>query len=185
MRAPDPSTRGVRPFFDFVTLLRRHGFAVAPDQTRTFVEAVGILGPRHMGDIHGAALATLAPPPERRPEFDALFGLLFLGQTLSAPTIGEPDDDEDLKAVDEDDGATEPPKPTRSARSGLRPLRARPWRSAGSASPTRPRRCDASPAPPRPACRARHPTGADPPRPGTAGTCVASCATPSGATGRC
>lgn len=105
---PDLLPRAARPFVDFATLLRRHGFAVAPEQTQTFVQAVGLLGPRRMADIHGAALATLAPPPERRTEFDALFRLMFLGQTLAAPADGEPDDD-DLEAFDERDGATEPP----------------------------------------------------------------------------
>ena len=35
--------------------------------------AIGLLGPRDLEDIRRAGLATLAPPPERRAAFDALF----------------------------------------------------------------------------------------------------------------
>ena len=102
--------RGAQPFVAFAGLLRRHGFAVAPDQTQTFIQAVGLLGPRHMRDIYEAALATLAPPPERRTEFEALFRLMFLGQSLGAPAAGEPDDEDEIEAFDERDGAMEPPE---------------------------------------------------------------------------
>ena len=61
MTMPDTLPRAARPFVEFSTLLRANGFAVAPDQTQTFIQAVGLLGPRSMADIHRAALATLAP----------------------------------------------------------------------------------------------------------------------------
>ena len=52
--------RPIVPFVEFATLLRGEGFAVAPEQTRSFVAAVGLLGPRSMEDVHRAAVATLA-----------------------------------------------------------------------------------------------------------------------------
>jgi uncharacterized protein with von Willebrand factor type A (vWA) domain len=79
----------VRPLVGFPALLRDFGFATAPEQTMAFVAAVGLLGPRGMGDIHHAALATLAPAPERRGEFDALFRAHFLGERLEVTTAGE------------------------------------------------------------------------------------------------
>jgi uncharacterized protein with von Willebrand factor type A (vWA) domain len=64
--------------------LRGNGFAVSPDQTMAFIEAVGLLGPRDMADVYRAATATLAPPHERRAEFDALFRFLFHGHSLAS-----------------------------------------------------------------------------------------------------
>ena len=110
MSAPEPLPRAVRPFVEFATLLRRNGFAVATGQTQTFIAAVGLLGPRSMQDVHQAALATLAPSPERRDEFDGLFRFHFLGQSLAAPAPGDPDEDDELQALDERDGALEPPE---------------------------------------------------------------------------
>ncbi|RMF40781.1 MAG: VWA domain-containing protein [Alphaproteobacteria bacterium] len=81
--------RAVQPFVEFPAILRAHGFAVAPDQTIGFIEAVGLLGPRHMGDIHAAGLAMLAIPHEREAEYDALFRAFFMGQTVAAPAEGE------------------------------------------------------------------------------------------------
>ena len=78
--------RATRPFVEFATMLRTNGFAVAPEQTQNFIAAVGLLGPQSIEQIHQAAVATLAPPPERRPEFDALFRTMFLGQTVAAAT---------------------------------------------------------------------------------------------------
>lgn len=95
--------RAAYPFVEFPTILRSHGFAVAPDQTMGFVEAVGLLGPRHMGDIHAAGLAMLAVPRERRPEYDALFRAYFTGQAVAAPATG---DEEDEVAVHEPGGDT-------------------------------------------------------------------------------
>ena len=44
------------------------------------MQAVTLLGPRSMRDIHEAALATLAPAPDRRGEFDAHFRAFFHGE---------------------------------------------------------------------------------------------------------
>ena len=42
----------IEPFIDFAGMLRANGFSVAPEQTRLFIEAVGLLGPRSMQDIY-------------------------------------------------------------------------------------------------------------------------------------
>lgn len=82
-----------RPFVEFAAILRAHGFAVAPDQTIGFIEAIGLLGPRHMVDIHAAGLAMLGIAHERADEYDALFRAYFLGQTVTAPETGEADEE--------------------------------------------------------------------------------------------
>ena len=74
--------RAVRPFVTFATLLRVNGFAVAPEQTQSFLAAVDLLGPRSMQDIYRAAVATLGPQPDRRDVFDALYRQHFLGHSL-------------------------------------------------------------------------------------------------------
>ncbi|CAN5321164.1 VWA domain-containing protein [soil metagenome] len=61
----------------FTQLLRGHGFALAHDQIVSFLKAVTLLGPRDLGSISQAAVATLAPQRERRAEFDALFHAFF------------------------------------------------------------------------------------------------------------
>ena len=71
--------RAVRSFVSFAALLRANGFAVAPEQTTAFLEAIALLGPRGTDDIRRAGLATLAPPPERRATYDTLFNIHFLG----------------------------------------------------------------------------------------------------------
>ena len=91
--------RASLPFVEFPAILRAHGFAVAPDQTVSFLEAVQLLGPKDMTDIRRAALATLAVPRERHPEFDALFRAYFLGQSLAAP-IEDGEDDEGVEAYE-------------------------------------------------------------------------------------
>ena len=48
-------------------------FRVAPEQTTSFLAAIELLGPRSLEDIRQAGIATLAPPPERRAAYDALF----------------------------------------------------------------------------------------------------------------
>lgn len=96
------------PFLAFPALLRANGFAVASDQTMAFLAAVGLLGPRGLADIHRAARATLAPQPERFGDFDALFRLAFLGQTLAAPAEGDTDDE--TQAFDDRDGGDAPPE---------------------------------------------------------------------------
>ena len=96
-----------RPFVTFPAVLRAHGFAVAPEQTTGFIEAVGLLGPRGMNDIYQASRAMLGPEPDRLPEFDALFRAHFLGQTLAAPAFSDDDDDE-LRITDDGDSLIEP-----------------------------------------------------------------------------
>lgn len=101
---------GAAPFVRFSGVLREHGFAVAADQTLRFIEAVGLLGPRSMRDIHDAARATLAPPIERRDEFDALYRLVFLGHSLAEAAPADSEDE--LQAFDERDGSMETPEAT-------------------------------------------------------------------------
>lgn len=81
------------PFVEFPAILRSQGFAIAPDQTMGFIEAVGLLGPRDMGDIHAAGLAMLAIPKDRQPEYDALFRAYFMGHAVAAPAVGDEDED--------------------------------------------------------------------------------------------
>lgn len=94
----------IRPLVDFPPLLRANGFAVAPDQTIGFVEAVSLLGPNGIDDIRRASLALFAIPPERRGAFDALFAAHFLGASLPQTT---PDDDEDEAEAHEGTGQSE------------------------------------------------------------------------------
>lgn len=72
-----PLPRAARPLLGFARLLRDAGFVVAPEQALTFLDAVRLLGPRSMEDIRQAALAMLAPPPDRMNEFEALFRAWF------------------------------------------------------------------------------------------------------------
>ncbi|MBB5752735.1 VWA domain-containing protein [Prosthecomicrobium pneumaticum] len=88
--------QGARPFLDFVRLLRRYGFAVAPEQGTAFMAAVALLGPRDMEDIRQAAHATLAPAPDRRGEFETLFRSHFHGD-VAAPVAGEDDEETAVK----------------------------------------------------------------------------------------
>ena len=99
--------RAVRPFVTFPALLRANGFAVAPEQTTAFLAAIGLLGPKSVADIRRAAHATLAPPPERRAAFDALFGAHFLGELEEGEALGEPDD-ETVRVQEEREGGAEP-----------------------------------------------------------------------------
>lgn len=91
------------PLLGFGRLLRRYGFPVAPEQVSGFMQAVTLLGPRSMNDIHEAALATLAPPPDRRDEFEAHFQNYFYGDT-AAVVEGEADEETRIK---DDGGASE------------------------------------------------------------------------------
>ena len=95
--------RAAAPLLGFGRLLRRYGFAVAPGQVSGFMQAVTLLGPRSMADIREAALATLAPPPDRRDEFEAHFQSHFYGNT-SAVVEGDADEETRIK---DDGGANE------------------------------------------------------------------------------
>ncbi|RWC89448.1 MAG: VWA domain-containing protein [Mesorhizobium sp.] len=90
------------PFLGFARLLRQYGFAIAPEQASGFMQAITLLGPRSMADIREAALATLAPPPDRRDEFEAHFQSHFYGNT-SAVVEGDADDETRIK----DDGGAD------------------------------------------------------------------------------
>jgi len=76
------------PFLAFPPALRGAGFAAAPEQTQSFLAAVGLLGPRSIHDIRRAARAIYGPGPERADQFDAVFDAVFLGHALSAPGEG-------------------------------------------------------------------------------------------------
>jgi uncharacterized protein with von Willebrand factor type A (vWA) domain len=99
MSASRPLPRAAAPLLGFARLLRRFGFAVAPEQATSFMQAVMLLGPRSMNDIREAALATLAPPPDRHGEFDALFRSWFYGEE-AVVTAGESEEETQVK----DDG---------------------------------------------------------------------------------
>ncbi len=109
--------RALSPFVTFAAQLRANHFAVAPEQTQGFIAAVGLLGPRTMQDIYRAAVALLAPPIERRDEFDALFRMVFHGQTLAGNASTDPDDDE-LQAFDDKGAGEEPPLADEERESG-------------------------------------------------------------------
>ena len=84
--------RALAPFLSFAQALRMGGFPAAPEQTQSFIAAVGLIGPTSFLDVRRAAHATFGPSPERREEFDALFDEIFLGRVLTAPALGEPED---------------------------------------------------------------------------------------------
>jgi hypothetical protein len=119
MTLPDAAA----PFLGFARHLRRFGFAVAPEQVVAFMRAVELLGPRGMEDIRQAALATLAPHPDRRGEFEALFRSFFHGETAAFVGGG---DDEDETHVKDDGGVR-----SRSKSCGGRKAAScrRPWNS--------------------------------------------------------
>jgi uncharacterized protein with von Willebrand factor type A (vWA) domain len=93
--------REVMPLAGFAGLLRKEGFAIAPEQTLTFLAAVRLLGPRSMNDIREAALSTLAPPPDRIDEFDALFRGWFCGD---AAAVVAGDGEEETQVKDDQGG---------------------------------------------------------------------------------
>ena len=95
-------------FVAFASLLRANGFAVAPEQTTSFLSAITLLGPRGLYDIRSAAHALFAPQPERQDEFNALFDAHFLGAVELGREIGESDPD-DLTIQEDRRGGFEPP----------------------------------------------------------------------------
>jgi uncharacterized protein with von Willebrand factor type A (vWA) domain len=109
--------RAARSFVDFAGLLRVNGFAVAPEQTTSFLAAIELLGPRRMEDIRQAGLATLAPPPERRAVYDRLFRIHFLGGD-DLPTL-DGLDEEVIRLQEDGRGEDEPPLAEESNESGL------------------------------------------------------------------
>jgi uncharacterized protein with von Willebrand factor type A (vWA) domain len=114
--------RAARAFVSFVSLLRANGFAIAPEQTAAFLEAITLLGPRAPEDIRQAGLATLAPPPERRAVYDMLFRIHFLGgEEVRGP---EGEDDEVVRLQEEGRGDEEPPLADEANESGAMAVRA-------------------------------------------------------------
>lgn len=99
--------RHIAPFLGFAALLRREGFAVAPEQTMSWLASIELLGPTGIADIRRAARAMLAPPPERFDEFDALFNAHFLGAFVPG-LEAEPSEDEAPRAADDSAGGPEP-----------------------------------------------------------------------------
>ncbi|MGL4636668.1 MAG: VWA domain-containing protein [Beijerinckiaceae bacterium] len=95
-----------RPFVAFPTLLRQYGFMVAPEQTVAFLTSIELLGPKSLEHIRRAAVATLAPPPDRRDVFDALFDFHFLDGAVAADGDQEFEPDEEMK-IEEDTGEQE------------------------------------------------------------------------------
>ena len=81
------------PFMALAPALRRAGLPAAPEQTQSFLAAVGLLGPAAFPDIRRAAHAVFGPGPERRADFDAVFDAVFLGRALPAPAGAEDDDE--------------------------------------------------------------------------------------------
>jgi uncharacterized protein with von Willebrand factor type A (vWA) domain len=114
--------RAARAFVSFVALLRANGFAIAPEQTTAFLEAIALLGPRRPDDIRRAGLATLAPPPERRAAYDLLFRIHFLGGEEIPGSEGE--DEEVVRLQDEGRGDEEPPLADEANASGEMAVRA-------------------------------------------------------------
>ncbi len=98
--------RPLQPVLSLAQALRRQGLHVATDQVTDFISAIGLLGPRSLDDIYRAGRATLAIPHERKPEYEALFRAIFLGQNIAAGMTGE-DDDEDEVTAYEPTGRTE------------------------------------------------------------------------------
>ena len=101
------TARTIAPFLGFAALLRRSGFAVAPEQIVAWLAAIELLGPAGIGDIRRSAHATLAPPQERRAEFDALFDAHFLG-ALAPGLETAPSEEEPPRAADDSAGGPEP-----------------------------------------------------------------------------
>ena len=101
----------VETFVRFATLLRAHDFAVAPEQTTSFLSAITLLGPRSIIDIRRAGHALFAPSPERQPEFDALFDAHFLGRTCLMFADAEATDEE-IRVREAASVSPEPPEPS-------------------------------------------------------------------------
>ncbi|MBV8426666.1 MAG: VWA domain-containing protein, partial [Hyphomicrobiales bacterium] len=117
------ATGTIAHFLGFTALLRRAGFAVAPEQSMAWLAAIELLGPQGMNDMRRAAHATLAPPPERLSEFDALFDQHFLG--VSRPPLeAQPSSDEPLRAADDLSAGPEPIFGDESHESGEKATRA-------------------------------------------------------------
>ncbi len=117
-----PTPRAVEPLIGFVAILRANGFAVAPEQTESFLSAIVLLGPRDPDDIRRAGLATLAPPPERHAAYHALFDIHFLG--AEGQDLPEGEEDDVVRVQEDRRGADEPISAEESNESGQAATRA-------------------------------------------------------------
>ena len=106
MTDPVPMPAPARLLAGFSPFIRGFGFAIGPEQTVAFLEAVELLGPRGIDDVRRAAVATLSPPRERSGEFDALFRAWFHGEVAPVPRESE---DETEVRIHDDGGATYEP----------------------------------------------------------------------------
>ena len=122
MNEAPPLPRAARAFVSFAALLRANGFAIAPEQTTAFLEAITLLGPRGPEDIRQAGLATLASPPERRATYDLLFRIHFLGGEEIGRDDGE--DEEVVRLQEEGRGDEAPPLADEANESGEMAVRA-------------------------------------------------------------
>ncbi|MBM2712642.1 VWA domain-containing protein [Mesorhizobium caraganae] len=95
--------------------MRHHAFPIAPEQVSSFMQAVTLLGPRSMADIREAALATLAPSPDRRGEFEAHFRSHFYGD--ARPSIAG-EEDEETRIKDDHGTREEKNQTTRQEKGG-------------------------------------------------------------------
>ncbi len=84
--------RALAPFLAFPQALRAAGLPASPEQTESFLAAIGLLGPRGLPDIRRAAHAVFGPGPERAAAFDAVFDAVFLGRAIAAPAEGAPEE---------------------------------------------------------------------------------------------
>ena len=85
----------LKPVIQLASELRHAGFPIAAEQTATFIEAIGILGPNSIQDIRTAAIACYSISPERLAEFELIFQHLFYGIALATKTESE---DESIEA---------------------------------------------------------------------------------------
>lgn len=109
--------RAAALLIDFTQVLRRHEFSLSHEQVVMFLGAVRLLGPRSIDSIRQAALATLAPPVDRLPEFDALFRTFFFEEgdaVVAARSLPEQDAPVRDKGMQPD----EPPEAGDESRSG-------------------------------------------------------------------
>ncbi|CAL78498.1 conserved hypothetical protein with VWA domain containing CoxE-like protein; COG3552 Protein containing von Willebrand factor type A (vWA) domain [Bradyrhizobium sp. ORS 278] len=119
LRLPQPA----EIFVTFAALLRRNGFAVAPEQTTAFLAAIELLGPTSLDDIRRAGAAMLAPPPERLATYNLLFDIHFGVSEPSA--LGESDQQDDVVRLQEEgEGAVDPDLAQEQNESGMAATRA-------------------------------------------------------------
>jgi uncharacterized protein with von Willebrand factor type A (vWA) domain len=112
-----PLPAAVAPLVGFAWLLRRHDFGVTFEQTKTFLAAVGLLGPSTFEAIHAAAHACFAPAYDRRGEFEALFRAHFYDDAVGVP---QPRDEEEARvapSTQERDGTSGEMRSAESGRS--------------------------------------------------------------------